>query len=399
MEDPNGPSNDDPASMTAEAVVRALYRLCLDREVDQDGLAACLSLLRGGGGFSAVLGGLLASEEYKARVGRDLVPGVDLRGEVFRGSRDDPKLLEWTTPEALTLEQRVAMTLGCRDADRIPKVPGAGMVVEEAGQSVQVMHNGIRVIRDGYGGAWTTRIIEGLRGHHEPQEEVVFHEVVGAMPPGATMLELGGYWSYYSLWFLSGSKDRRAWVIEPDPKNLEVGRENARLNGLSPTFLQGFVGRCEQDAVPFQTERSGIVRVPCISVPAFMDQVGLDTLDLLHCDTQGAELGVLESCCPSFRAGRIGTVFVSTHAGPISGDHLTHQRCLKLVEASGGKVIAEYDVHESFSGDGLIVASFGTGSTALPAVSLSRNRYSASLFRNPLYDLAARDAEQKRGSG
>ncbi|MBU6498154.1 MAG: hypothetical protein KGQ40_06470, partial [Rhodospirillales bacterium] len=94
-------------------------------------------------------------------------------------------------------------------------------------------------------------------------------------------------------------------------------------------------------------------------------------------------------CADLLRAGRIATVVVSTHHHSISGDPLTHQRCLALIDQCGGRVIAEHDVQESFSGDGLIAARFGADAAAWPAVKLSFNRYSASLFRNPLYDLAA----------
>lgn len=46
-------------------------------------------------------------------------------------------------------------------------------------------------------------------------------------------------------------------------------------------------------------------------------------------------------------------------------------------------------MHESLSGDGLIVARFGTLPCRWRRLTLGFNRYSESLFRNPLYDLAA----------
>ncbi len=124
------------------------------------------------------------------------------------------------------------------------------------------------------------------------------------------------------------------------------------------------------------------------SVPHLLRELGLETLDLLHCDAQGAELDVVTSCETLLRQGRIRTVVVSTHHGSISGDPLTHQRCLARLQAFGGQVLAEHDVHESFSGDGLVVARFGADAPGWPTIPLSHNRYSTSLFRNPLYDLA-----------
>jgi FkbM family methyltransferase len=308
----------------------------------------------------------------------------------------EPLPLEKLMPPYIFSDARIAMTLRCRDCDAIPKVADAGRVIVEPGTGpVQVMHNGIRVVADGYGGPWTTRLIELCRGHHEPQEERVFHEVVSQLPVDASMVEIGGYWAYYSLWFLSGGNRRRSIVVEPDPTHLEIGQRNATLNGLSPEFLAGFVGGKPGSPQPFQTESSGLVSLPCLLVSQILVERGIDRLDLLHCDAQGAELAVLESCRELFRRGAISWVFISTHAYQISGDPLTHQRCLALILGLGGKLVAEHDVHESFSGDGLIVAWFGPGEPKLALPSISRNRYSESMFRNPLYELAAANREGK----
>jgi hypothetical protein len=53
----------------------------------------------------------------------------------------------------------------------------------------------------------------------------------------------------------------------------------------------------------------------------------------------------------------------------------------------GGTILAEHDVHESFSGDGLIAAYFGAEPIEWSEPPISRTRYSTSLFRNPIYDL------------
>ena len=73
------------------------------------------------------------------------------------------------------VQRRIDLTLSCRDSDTIPKVADAGLVVERDGVDLQVMHDGTLVHADGYCGAWTTEIIRRLRGHHEPQEELIFH--------------------------------------------------------------------------------------------------------------------------------------------------------------------------------------------------------------------------------
>ena len=210
------------------------------------------------------------------------------------------------------------------------------------------------------------------------------------------MIEIGGYWAYYSLWFLRGGDRRRSIVVEPDPANLEVGRRNAALNGLSPEFLAGFMGARPGSSQPFETENSGLVDLPCLSVPQLLAERGIDHLSLLHCDAQGAELAVLKSCSELLRHRAIDWIFISTHAHQITGDPLTHQRCINLVRGLGGTVVTEHEVHKSFSGDGLIVAWFGEGEPNLPPTNITRNRYSESMFRNPLYEVAVADGRAAR---
>ena len=277
----------------------------------------------------------------------------------------------------------------CRDTDSVPKVVDAGSVMAAAdGTRYQIMHNGLKVLADGYCGEWQTELIRRCRGHHEPQEERVFHEILTRLPANATMLELGGWWAFYSMWFLQGHPARRAVVVEPDPQHRAVGEANARLNASELTFVSGFVGATPAPALPFRIETGEEIVVPRVTVPDLMRDHGIQTLDLLHCDTQGAELDVLNSCEALLRDGRIRLLVLSTHHWLISGDALTHQNCLERVISWGGHVIAEHDVHESFSGDGLIVAAFGPGATEFPPVPMSHNRYSTSLFRNPLFDVA-----------
>src|ERR1700730_8745164 len=132
-------------------------------------------------------------------------------------------------------QRRIEMTVAVRDTDVIPKVPEAGEVIERDGVPVQVMHNGIVVHEGCYQGAWMTEIIRQLRGHHEPQEELAFHTVMERLAsdtPEPTMVELGSYWAYYSLWTKRAIPAAHLLLVEPDAANLEVGRRNLELNGV-----------------------------------------------------------------------------------------------------------------------------------------------------------------------
>jgi FkbM family methyltransferase len=299
-------------------------------------------------------------------------------------------------PLTFSIEERIALAQRGRDCDDLPKVPDAGQVqTEPDGTRVQIMHNGLKVLADGYCGEWMTRLIRLCQGHHEPQEERHFHQAALTLPQNATMIELGGNWSYYSAWFLHGQPARRAVVLEPDPANRAVGERTMQLNGLSAEFVAGFAGATPAEPSLFPTERSGTLLLPRLSVPQLMADCDIEFLDLLHCDAQGAEFDVLEGCRDLFLAGRVKLAFVSTHAHPISGDPLTHQHCIDLLKACGAVIEAEHDAWESFSGDGLIVARFGRAPPGWRSLPMTIARRRETLFRDPCFDLAEAFASQR----
>jgi FkbM family methyltransferase len=291
--------------------------------------------------------------------------------------------------------RRVLMTVSCRDTDRLPKVEDAGQVQVRDGQAVQVMHNGLLVEEGGYYGEWTTEIIRCLAGHHEPQEEVVFDAVVSRL---ATMdidrpsiIEFGSFWSYYSLWFCHVLTGAHAIAMEPDPTWLDVGRRNAKLNGMEERFefLQGVVGARPGEPMLFRTE-STHEEIPVVQhdLGSLMASYGLSEVDLAMIDIQGAETVLLERARPILTAGGVRFLIVSTHHQSISGDPLTHQRALDLLRDCGAHIIAEHTVRESYSGDGLIAATFDPSQHDL-TVSISHARARESLYGEPEYELAA----------
>lgn len=276
--------------------------------------------------------------------------------------------------------RRVAMTAGCRDCDPIPKVRRAGAVFAGLSGRYQLMHNGLKVVADGYCGPWMTELIRRLDGHHEPQEEAVFHAILNRLPPGGTFVELGSYWAYYALWFLRAGGGR-AVCVEPDPNHLAIGKRNFALNGLSADFVQASVGPDGLSPRAFRCESDGVTRaIPEVRVDDLLDRLYVPRADLLLADIQGAELGMLAGAERAIADGRVRFLVLSTHHRAISGDPYTHGRCLRRVRELGGRVVCEHSVGESFSGDGLIVASFDAADAAMPMIHVSRNTPANSLF-------------------
>jgi FkbM family methyltransferase len=240
------------------------------------------------------------------------------------------------------------LAVSCRDCDALPKVAGAGECFGDK-QQFQRMHNGVVVRRGAYHGEWMTEIITKLRGHHEPQEEKVFAEVLPYISPGACMLELGSFWAYYSMWFHQQVAQPRCFLVEPVPEKLAVGVEHFRLNGMKGTFLHGFIGRQSDPYARFKDWDGTESEVPMISVDSLMSRFELDKIDLLHADVQGAEFDMLTGANHALCRHRIGFLFISTHG-------YEHERCVSCLRQCGYRIVASHSVLESFSGDGLIVA-------------------------------------------
>ncbi len=277
----------------------------------------------------------------------------------------------------MTELERVQMTLSCRDTEAIPKVDGAGAVIVQEGLRIQLMHNGVKVVADGYCGAWMTQIIEGLKGHHEPQKELVFHALLRHVRPATRIVELGAWWAYYACWYLREVPDSTALCIEPCLDHLRVGEQNAVLNGVSGRviFKNAWIGR-KQDG---QFLAHSVEGLRCLDMEAILESAG-GPIEMLHVDIQGAEIGLIESMGDAVSTGAIRFIVVSTHHESISGAAFTHDDCIRAIRRLGGVILAEHSVEESYSGDGLIVASFLPDDLGIELPKPSKNAPEKSLF-------------------
>ena len=296
----------------------------------------------------------------------------------FQPSIHSVEILEFLPPvggpEGMTVDERVRMTSSCRDSDQIPKVPNAGQIIEMEGVSLQIMHEGSRVVAGGYYGEWMTELIRKLKGHHEPQEELLFHHLLKRIAPASLMVELGAFWSYYTTWFLGAIHGSQAICVEPDAGNLNYGKTNLALNGRKGLFYQACIGENFLEECPFRQETNGeIVHIPQFDLSKILELAEGRKIELLHIDTQGAELPFLRSFSHAAWKQRIRFIVISTHHASISGSATTHRDCLVALLGLGASILAEHSVEESFSGDGLIFASFDSTDGQTPFPPISRN--------------------------
>ncbi len=247
--------------------------------------------------------------------------------------------------------KRYQHTVSCKDTDSIPKVYNAGHTITLEGKDFQVMHNGILVLKDKHYGEFNIRIIEKLKGHHEPQEEKVFYEFLKEIKPNSTMLELGSFWGYYSMWFNMEVKNAVNFLIEPIFEVLEIGINNFTANKLNGNFLQGSIGETSIDNVNFNHWDGSTHIVNQYTVDELFKNQNLDHLDILHADIQGAEYKMLLGATNSLTKKKIGYLFVSTHSDSL------HRLCIKVLKNHKYQIIISIYPFESFSVDGFIYAT------------------------------------------
>ncbi len=215
--------------------------------------------------------------------------------------------------------------------------------VENAGQIINdqlVMHNGILVDPLSYYSFPMLQMFMDNKGVHEPQEEKIFQEVLQSLPKKGkkTMLELGSYWCFYTMWFLQKFPESDCYMVEPVRENLFYGKKNLKLNGMEGTFIHAGIG---QKNNPTNN---------VLTVDHICEKNGIEFLDLLHSDIQGFELEMLHGSQRMLSEKRVGYAFISTHSNEL------HYECKKLLEEKYGFItLASADLEETYSWDGVVV--------------------------------------------
>jgi hypothetical protein len=193
-----------------------------------------------------------------------------------------------------------------------------------------ILHNGTLVPTSGkyaYYGDFSQILIIN-RGVHEPLEEYCFQEVLKSLEPAPVMLELGAYWGHYSMWCNKIFPGSQQYLVEPEPRHLEVAKRNFATNGLKGTFIEALVGHGK------------------FTVDEFLEENKLPGLAILHSDIQGFELEMLCGAKRAFENKSIDYCFISTHSDDLHTsclNWLNERRYEVTVEANWGSRSTSYD--------------------------------------------------------
>lgn len=276
------------------------------------------------------------------------------RAELFRLVRTKTDLMDAVKPAARDhWKERIHNVLISEDNAAIPRHELAGKL---EGESL-IMHNGLKIDPMSYYGHALMKMLIENKGVHEPQEEKVFQEVLGSIngDKPLVMLELGAYWSFYSMWLLSLFPDSRCLMVEPDKKNLYYGKKNFITNGFEGEFIHAGIGKTK------------VNKANIVSVDQLCADKQIEFLDILHADIQGYELEMLQGSVRMFTENRVGYAFVSTHSNEL------HEDCRKYLLDYGFAEVASANRDESYSWDGILVMKT-SGYKGKETVSISKRK-------------------------
>jgi len=243
-------------------------------------------------------------------------------------------LYDFNSVQGSIWKQRIADVVNCPDNKFIQRVEDAGKLT---GKKL-IMHNGISIHPLSYYGKYNMKMLIDNKGVHEPQEERIFNKVLKCIPKNSTMLELGSYWSFYSMWFNKTIVGAKNYMVEPNFISLENGKLNFRINKMKGKFINAYVGAKFQKG-----------NVPTVSVDFIVEKNKIEHLHILHSDIQGFEYDMLKGAENTFNTNKISYVFVSTHSNEL------HQQCTDFLVKKGFTIIASANCDQTFSVDGTLV--------------------------------------------
>lgn len=144
--------------------------------------------------------------------------------------------------------------------------------------------------------------------------------------PPRTIVDLGANIGLVSRWLLEKYPDSRLVAVEPEPGNFRVLVKNLAPYGDRAKTIQACVAATRRtvrlaggrgDWGFSMTENGEGVDVPAITMNDVLDRAGMDGVDLLKCDIEGAEGEVFDAC--SGWIDRIAYTVIECHEG-ITGE-------------------------------------------------------------------------------
>jgi FkbM family methyltransferase len=171
-------------------------------------------------------------------------------------------------------------------------------------------------------------------GYYEPQETVLVQHLV---KPGGTFVDVGANWGYFTL-VAADLVGRTGRVIsfEPHPELAASLQANVTVNQLGtvtvvPAAVAGADGEMELEGfgpgscnwgvsrlAPVATAGVPRYQVRTCRLPDMLDRLGVDKVDFLKMDIEGAECLVVPTLEGDLAARRFATVLLELHPAALA---------------------------------------------------------------------------------
>lgn len=188
----------------------------------------------------------------------------------------------------------------------------------------------------------------GNIGSHN-NEIARFERVFDNVRENPVMIELGSFWALWSLIFKNNFRKCRNILVEPIKENLEIGKENFRLNNFDcECYNVGifFDKITQQTKDNFNEKGISLEDIKSCSFTELYEEFNLDVIDCLHADIQGSEKFLIDDIFYLLENKKILNLILATHSTEIDNYILN-----KLKPLNGEIFYVKYSLQ---NGDGEI---------------------------------------------
>jgi FkbM family methyltransferase len=123
----------------------------------------------------------------------------------------------------------------------------------------------------------------------------------GILKPGMTVVDMGACIGFYSC--LCAKKGASTYAIEADPANCAIIEKAAEANGFDNLHVYNLAISGENGTAAFlespgRTDRGrlhpkGTLKVETVTLDTFVEREGIGPVDIIRCDIEGAEVGMV----------------------------------------------------------------------------------------------------------
>lgn len=188
-------------------------------------------------------------------------------------------------------------------------------------------------------------------GVYEPQETAITQALLA---PGATFVDVGANWGYFTLLAARRLGARGAVIaLEPDPRMCGALRANVALNGLSSVTVLELAAADRAGTVPLLgfdqaggnyglsrmaprgEEPPGSFAVTASTLDDVFAELRLTRVSLLKMDIEGGEARALAGLRRSFEAGVVDRLLLEVHPQQLEESGSSVAQVFELLERAG----------------------------------------------------------------